>query len=450
MLLVVTMRATAQRDTAISLQQLLLHIQTNAPSLAADSAAIAVKQQQLRATGYNWLPNLKFNYQTDLGTNNNLPGGYFAYGMVPSNSRVREAGNSSTILTDLGIASFDWEIYNFGAYGAQQKVAESDVQLEETRFTQSRYQLQSYAIDGYLRLVQLQDMRAIQELNIRRNEEIRRSILALAKSGIKAGVDTSIAGAELSRARLVHIDINNQIQQIQLQLAALSGIEPSQIVADTSIEQNTMRRFTSLLLANRDTAHHPFIDYYKSLYQNSRNRETLVKKSYAPKVSLQAAAWGRGSSVSAADEFRPLSKGLGFERGNYLVGVGITYNLFDLKRKQLQLSTQQSQTRYAEKKLTEQQVALNLVVNQANTAVATAKARLEEIPNQLLAAQAAYRQKLSLYKNGLTDIIELNMALNLLYRAETDFTVAKYNYCKAIFQKAVAENQVDTLLDLLK
>lgn len=437
------------QEQPVSLPGLLEKVVQYAPSLSADSASINIRQQQLRNTAYNWLPSLKLNYQADLGTNNNLPGGYFGMGIVPTNSRVREAGNSSTILTNLGAAAFEWELYNFGAYDAQRKVAQSDISTEVAKLAQSRYQLQAFTIDQYLQLMRLQDLKFIQEQNISRNGEIRRSVLALAKSGIKAGVDTSIASAELSRARLVQIDIINQIRQIQLQLSALSGMPPETIVADTTIEQYYINYLPQQL---KDTVSndHPMLDYYHALYNNSRDKEVMVKKNYNPKIMFEAAAWGRGSSVSGADEFRPLAKGWGFERGNYLVGLGITYNLFDIKRKQLQLQTQKATTTHALKKLKEQQVMLQLSADQANRELTTARERLQEIPNQLTAAQAAYRQKLSLYKNGLTDIIELNMALAILYRAEQDYTVAKYNYCKAIFQKAITENQVDQLIDPLK
>ena len=68
----------------------------------------------------------------------------------------------------------------------------------------------------------------------------------------------------------------------------------------------------------------------------------------------------------------------------------------------------------------------------------------------LEAARAAYRQKLSLYRNGLTNMIELNMALNLLYRAETDLAEARYSYCRFAFKKAMFENQLDAVLQLIK
>jgi adhesin transport system outer membrane protein len=93
---------------------------------------------------------------------------------------------------------------------------------------------------------------------------------------------------------------------------------------------------------------------------------------------------------------------------------------------------------------------LAINASQSDIELETAIQRLQEIPHQLKAATDGYRQKLSLYKNGLTDIIELNAALNILYRAETDYVQAKYSYSNALFQKAVTENQVNTVLNLFK
>lgn len=437
------------QEKSITLRDLLAVVNTHSPTLQKDSAAIRIRQAQEQAVRGNRMPSLRLNYQVDAGTNNNLPGGYFANGIVPGNSRVRIDGNSSTALGDLGIAGFDWEIYNFGKFEAEQKAAHSDVEVEQLRFVQSKYDLQTYTIHYYLQLLRLSDLLGIQSLNIERNSEIRKSIQSLAQSGIIAGVDTSIAEAELSKARLNYLELSNQLRQVQLLLSSISGIEAGKIVPDTSFSTRLLNYYRPDTLTATDTSLHPAIRFYKSLYQNSLVKEQLIQKSYNPKVSVQAALWGRGSSISAADEFRDLSKGLGFERGNYLVGLGITYNLFDIKRKKLQLTTQKAATRYAAKELDEQQSLLALNISQSEAELRTALERLQEIPHQLIAAQAAYRQKLSLYKNGLTNIVDLNAAVSILYRAETDYTNANYNYCKALFQKAVNENQVDALLNTL-
>ena len=450
MLLVAGPIYAQQTNSTIKLNELLNRVATNAPTLITDSSAILIKEAQTRETGYNWLPNLKLNYQANIGTNNNVGGAYFGFGIVPSNNRgVRDESNTTAVLSNLGIAAFDMELYNFGAYKAQNKVAEAEVDVQKSQFAASKYNLQAYTIDNYLQLLKLQAFLTVQARNIERNQEIRRSIRALAKSGIRAGVDTSIAEAELSRSRLVYIELKNQVKQIQLRLAAISGMRYDAIVPDTVSENNLIIKSISGNLIVPDTANHPLIRYYRSLYDNSLQREDLVKKSYNPKISLQAAAWGRAASLDANNGFTSLHNGWGFQRENYVVGLGITYNLFDLKRRQLKLNTQKITSQYTLAKLNEQKVLLAANATQADANVATALERLQEIPRQVKAANAAYRQKFSLYKSGLTDIIELNAALNLLYRAETDFISAKNSYTQALFQKAVTENQVNQVLTQL-
>ena len=450
LLLIPAIMAHAQQSTPITLKELLSQVTQKAPSLLTDSAAILIRQAQAAETRSAWLPNLKLNYQADIGTSNNTTGPYFGFGIVPSSSGgIRSTSVTTAIGDNLGIAALDWEIYNFGKYGAQNRVANSDIQVEQNQFAESKYQLQAYTIGSYLQLLRLQDFLNIQYRNIQRNEQIRRSIQSLAKSGVRAGVDTSIAEAELSKARLNYIELNNQLKQVQLRIAEISGLPYQSIVPDTTVELSLINQ-PSAYLFTADTANHPIINFYQSVYQNNIERENLVKKLYNPKISLEAAAWARGSSIDGDGNFNSVSNGYGFDRGNYLVGLGISYNLLDLRRRQLKLRTQKAATNYSLKSLQEQRQLLAASASQADAEMATALERLKEIPKQLKAANDGYRQKLSLYKSGLTDIIELNAALNILYRAETDYMQAKYEYANALFQKAITQNQVNTVLNFLK
>jgi len=447
LLLLVSIAANAQQP--VSLKQLLIQVDKSAPTLITDSSAIGIRQAQAAEVRNNWLPNLRLSYQADLGTNNNVAGPYFGFGIIPSDSRgVRTESNTTAVSANVGVAALDWEVYNFGAYGAQNRVAQSNIQVEQNNFAQSKYQLEAYTISNYLLLTSLQDYLKIQARNIQRNQEILRSIGSLTRSGVRPGVDTSIANAELSKARLNYIELNNQVQQVQLRLATVSGLSYQSIVADTLIENQLINSYYGQL--NTDTSNHPLINYYKSLYQNSKEQESLVKKQYNPKILLEGAAWGRGSSVDANDHFNSVSTGWGFQRDNYLVGLGISYNLFDLRRKQLKVRTQKTQSDYFQNKLQEQKTLLAANASQAYAQMQTARERLQEIPRQLKAANDGYRQKLSLYKNGLTDIIELDAALNILYRAEIDYVQARYAYTNALFNQAITNNKVSTLLNLLK
>ncbi|MBB5637566.1 outer membrane protein TolC [Pedobacter cryoconitis] len=451
-LLIPFLRLSAQQNyPPLKLSDLLNRVSAQAPSLLADSSAISVRQAIATDTKYNWLPAVKLNYQSDIGTNNNVPGAYFGFGIVPSNSGgIRPSNISNATLSNLGIASLDWEIYNFGGYKAQNKVAGSDVKVTENQYRLSKYQLQASVIEDYLQLFQFQNLLHIQEDNIKRNQQIRNSVQSLATSGIRAGVDTSIAEAELSKSRLTLIELTNKFKQTQLQLSALSGIAYQNIVADTTL-MTPLHQINSQPGAELNSPlSHPLISYYQSLYQNSKEKENLVRKTYLPKIMLEGAFWGRGSSISTANQFDALNQGWGFTRTNYLVGIGISYNLTDLKRKQLKLNTQRYTSIYEDKRLQAQKVNLETSVHQADVELQTAVDRLAEIPRQLSAANAAYRQKYSLYKNGLIDLIELNIAQNLLYRAEADYATAKYSFLHAVFEKAITRNQVQSLLTALK
>jgi outer membrane protein TolC len=446
-LLVVFTAAQSQTiDNSVGLKELLDRVGRQSAFLQSDAAAILIKLAQQNAARYNALPEFNLNMQGNLGTNNNMPGGYFSYGIVPGNSKVRSQGSSATILTDLAIASVSWDVYDFGERKAERDVAASEVAVEQFRFNEHKYDLGAYVIETYLQWLQVEDLLVIQMQNIDRNTEIKKSILSLAKSGVRAGVDTSIAEAEISRLRSNYFELDGQRSQFKITLSTITNTPVSELKADTAYISRLIAQNLPGALTDSGTMQHPLLQYYRSLYQNSLERERLVKKSYLPSISLQGAVWGRGSSVSADDKFRELSKGVGLERGNYLVGVGVTYDLFDIKRKQLKLRTQQAVTNYADKQLKEQQLLLGLNESKLDARLVTMQQKLLEIPNQLAAAQAAYRVKLSLYKNGLINIVELNIALSVLYRAETDLITAKYMYCKTLFEKAINSNQVQSLL----
>jgi len=449
-LLITALASNAQQPAPVTLKELLNTVNQRAPQLLTDSAAISIRKAQAEEVYHNWLPNLHLNYQADVGASNNVTGPYFGFGIIPSSSGGIHSTNVTTAMSDdLGIAELDWEVYNFGKYHAQNQVAQSDISVEQNNFARSKYDLQAYTISNYLQLLRLQNFIGIQYRDIRRNQEILRSIVSLAKSGIRAGVDTSIAQAELSKANLNYIELGNQLKQVQLKLSAVSGYPYQAIVPDTTVEMTLIGQ-PSAYIFPEDTLNHPLINYFRAVVDNSLQREKLVKNLYNPKLMLEAAAWDRGSSVDAAGRYGSLGSGYGFQRGNYLVGLGISFNLFDLKRRQLKLNTQKAATYYDQNLLQEQRRLLSVSASQADVEMQTALDRLKEIPNQLNAANASYRQNLSLYRNGLSDIVTLDAALNILYRAETDYMQAKYDYANALFQKAITENQVNSVLNLLK
>ena len=67
-----------------------------------------------------------------------------------------------------------------------------------------------------------------------------------------------------------------------------------------------------------------------------------------------------------------------------------------------------------------------------------AMANFREAPVQMKAASDAYLQKSVLYKNGLTDIVDVTQALYALNRAETDKEISNNSIWQALLLKAAA------------
>ena len=74
----------------------------------------------------------------------------------------------------------------------------------------------------------------------------------------------------------------------------------------------------------------------------------------------------------------------------------------------------------------------------ADQKMKNAIANYKEAPVQMKAASDAYLQKSVLYRNGLTDIVNVTQALYTLNRAETDRDISIENVWQALLLKAAA------------
>ena len=131
-------------------------------------------------------------------------------------------------------------------------------------------------------------------------------------------------------------------------------------------------------------------------------------------------------------------KGVSFMRGNYLVGVGMVWNLTNPLRVHEQVLAQQFTTQGLQEEwgLVDQQLKAQLVLS--DTKIKNAMDNYLEAPVQVQAASDAFTQKSVLYKNGLDNIVDLTTALFTLNRAETDRDIAYNNVWQALLFKAAA------------
>ena len=425
----------------------------NYPSIRAREAQVRSGMASIVETKDRRLPSLNLFEQVDAGTSNNLGAAYFSGGIVPSISGVSaRPENVGTVSTgNIGVAYLQWQATNFGGYKAGIREAYSRLRVDSMDLQRERFYLSGIVLQSYLDLIKNYELSLIQLENLRRADTIRLAIRNYVVSGMRPGVDSSLAEAEYSKAQLNYLDIYNAYKQSKVQLSLLTGLDTTAIGPELSNDSLLLGALNSRSYQDSVRSRHPFLDYFHSIYENSQARELLIRKSYMPKLYVLAAGWVKGSSIKPNGTLdKDLGTGLGYSRSNYLFGLGITYDLFDLRREKDRLNVQKYQTEAALHNYEQQELSLKNADLQASVNLGTAVDKFRQIPIQLSAASDAYRQRLTQYNAGLSNIIDLTNALYVLNRAQTDLINTKDGVWRAIVQKAYADNSIYQLLSILK
>ncbi len=444
--------AWCQTAESISLQQLLTNMQSNYELLKYHSSLVQAKRAQQKAVSYDRLPHLNTMFQATISSNNNLQGTYMTYGMIPSVTGGSRADSKlEAISGDAAFAGLNWEAVNFGAYKARENVAKSDLLVQMNTLVSEQYDLDGIASSYYIELLRQYELENIRLENVRRLQELKGSIGALVISGTRPGVDSMVASAELSKANVSLYEARKNFAQMQVQLSTLTGMQAGQLTPDTSAPNRIINEGAAFIVtAPIDTAHHPYLNLYSSLYDLSKARLQLEKNSYYPKVFVDADAWARGSSVSNNDQFNSLPLGYEPSRFNYLVGLTLTYDIVNIARKRLRSSVNRYETEAAYHQMLNEKENLNNDLQQAQLEKDYQLSRLSETRNQLSAASSAYDQQLSLYHSGLSSIIDLNTALNYFIQAQVDYLDARMGSVRSILNYSLVSNSFNSLVQTLK
>lgn len=400
--------------------------------------------------GYR-LPALRAYDQVNMGTSNGVPGSYFSYGVSTSGS-IRAANSSDLASGNIAASELDWDIYNFGYHNSEIKTAEAALDVKKALLKNNQYLVAEKITGLYFDFHKQYRLMSIQTENEKRMATVLSSIRANVRSGLKPGVDSATANAEYSTARLAFLAALNNYTRDKIALSVYTGLDTSRIVPDTSLFSGDYRdKILKLQPEDSITNENPLVNVFQKQYEQQLQENKTISRKFMPRLSLEGAGWLRGSGISSKDVYADnLSDGFGYSRYNYLFGLVLSYNLFDLKHRHDLL---REGSRYAEarqQELRTQKSYFSQALLQANASFAIQLQQMEELPKQLSAAQQAYTQQLALYNAGLNTIIDLTNALYLLNTAETNYILAQNDLYQVLFTRAELSDQLDSFLQLFK
>ena len=448
LLLIPSLSVFAQQKNTLS--DLIASADNHLPVLLQKKELVNASKAEVTDIRHSFLPQLQLSEQVNVGTDNSMAGSYFPFGIVPSTSSgVNASNNMNTVSGNMAVLYGQYDLVNFGLNGAKIKNAKAYVGLQEADLQKEQYYVELNIAKLYFNVLKSQYILNVDKENVDRYQSIFTIIQALTSSGIKAGSDSSLAKAELSKTRITYNQTLGNISQLKQQLSYFTGIPVDQLNIDTTSNSFTNAKIDSIYFAT-DTVNNPLIDYYAKKKNIYLANDKLIRKSYLPKISLAASTWARGSSIEYNNDYQSLDNGLGYQRYNYLVGLNLTYNLFNGLYRKDKLNINNYELKASDDELQQQKLALTSASLQADDALQSTRANLLELPIQLQSAEDTYQQKVAQYKAGLISLIDLTNASFVLYRSQTDYIETMSDWYLAQLDKAAATGTLTQFIQTIK
>ncbi|HEY4874157.1 MAG TPA: TolC family protein, partial [Puia sp.] len=294
-----------------------------------------------------YLPDVTASIQQAYGTVNGQYGVYSSYAgtsTIASSGPLYTNQNWNAAFGSIYLINTNWEFISFGRFQSKVDVANKQLLLDSANLTQEKF-VQSVKIAGaYLNLLIAQRFVQNAKANVDRADYVDKTVIARTKSGLNPGVDSSIANSDLSAAKLALIQSINNEQQLRNQLCQLINIVPDVLILDTTYFANQPADFnTNFVVANN-----PQVQFYKSRIDYSFITEKYLQKSINPGLNLFGTFQGKGSGFDYnytplldANYSKSYFDGINPSRYNYLVGLGIGWNIISPAKIKQQVRAQQ-------------------------------------------------------------------------------------------------------------
>lgn len=408
-----------------------------------DAARYAVKERR-----DDYLPKTVFQAQALYSTSNQVQGTFYPNegSAIPVVGSIKPNTNTGDMTWTSGSTLYtDWAFFNFGRVRAGVQVAQDELGTRQAVLDNEVFQQQVRAADAYLLLLVNEQIAQRQAANVRRADVFRRVTAARAQSGLRPGVDSSLAVAEVARARLLLTQAQQAAQEQRLRLAELTGLPPAEITVDTASFYQQMPTPASSASAGGVPDSHPLLREALAEVRRSQDAVRLARRSWLPGIRLFAAGFSRGSGIDnqkAADGgliyHKGLWDGVKFRAYDFMVGPITYWNLTDGFRAHNRARQASFLSQSREFDLAGQRLSLERERAVADLTIAYATQNVAAANQQLAAAQAAYAQSLARYQAGLANAVELTQAVTLLNRAEVDYAVAVAGTWQGLLKKAAA------------
>src|SRR5580700_2639966 len=432
----------------LTLRQAVQTALNNYGTIRAKTDYVKAARANVREVKNEYLPDLSLAAEQVYGTANASYGPAIGYKApaVSSSGPTLPSQNWNAAFGSLYWTNINWDFFQFGRYKQKAQVAQKGLDLNQSDLDQEKFE-QSVRVGGaFLNLIAAQKLILSQQANLDRAVSFQTVATARAKSGLNPGVDSSLANAEVSSARIALTNAIEAEQEFANQLAQFMQVRPPDS-NNYSLDSGFVSRLPNALAAPpaQPLTNHPLLQFFQQRVLLSDEQAKYLRTLNYPTFSLFGVFQDRGTGfdynygAQYPNAYTPnYFKGVGFQTANYLIGVGVTWDITNPLRIRQQVAAQNftSEGLREEYGLISQELQAQVILS--NTKIRNALDNYHEAPIQVKAAADAYLQKETLYKNGLATIVDVTTAAAILNQAETERDVINTNVWQALLYKAAS------------
>ena len=405
---------TFAQQTEFNLQEAYKTALEKYPGVTEKVGAIQAAQLDQKLIKSKQLPQTKLQLQNSFGTLESSSGAFFPLPGIFNINGSTNAGEINTSFNMYGSVLADWEIFSFGKLSAEHEA--SGLKVEEAVSDLSVYQLdlQSLISRLYLKILYNRVRLKWSQDNVSRIQKIYKISTVMASAGLTPGADTALASSsyyqllseeDLQRGRL-------HASKHQLNEFLSVNLELSEFLSD---------RFLSAApydFVSPVQGKHPYLEKLSHQAEYQRTLQKVAERSMLPSLSLLGGLSSRGFGHRQEGRSNGWVNSFTNQATNYLVGLGITWNLTGIYNKNLEKKRTVERRKMAESGYQQQELKIEAGIRATGSLIAEQIKQVAKTKLAVSKAEEAYLLYSTRYENGLINLTELLQIQLLLQQAE--------------------------------
>ncbi|TPE46249.1 TolC family protein [Pontibacter mangrovi] len=439
-LMLVSIYTHAQTTTPLSLSEAWQLAFEHYAEFAEQKALIKASAYNKKAVKSSYLPNFQLQLQNTYGTYEGSAGGFFPlpgiFNVTPKPALENQPDATSSFYSS---AVVDWKLYEFGRKNKALEVATFQQQAAQSSLLASQVAVQAQVSRLFMAVEYNQASLVWARANAERLEKILSLTKSLSAAGLKAGADSLLAASVYQQALAGVKSWQGKLNASKVQLSELISLSPDSLGVNPA---NYLPSDVGPLKLHQDSvaAAHPYLDVLDQQVNVANARKELAERQKYPSLSFLGGLSTRGSGMDAGGHVSS-DWGGGFDNraDNYLVGLGLTWNLTAGYTSTLQSKEAGAQLAATQARYDKQALQLTAALQAVEANMQEQLQQLEATKQALANASKAYELYLSRYENGLINLTELLQLQRVLQQTEKDNVEAHQQYwSQAIVQAEMA------------